>query len=166
MGSTTGSYGPYNERTDKEKILSNWAKTCGLYLRGEHSMAVIRAATTVELAANLVVREELENGQNLPSDFVDHLMKWANGLVGKLDKLIIPITKETARGGVFKSVHKAVADINTQRNGVAHRGEYKIKKTSTRIIGEARQVIQTFVQQYDPAFSLKMPDEESGDENP
>jgi len=157
---------PYDERTDIEKIHSNWTKTCGLFLRGEHSMAVIRAATTVELAANLVVREELENGQKLPKEFVDHLMKWANGLVGKLDKLIIPITEGTEKGIVFKAVKSQVSDINKQRNGVAHRGEFKIKKTSSRIIEEARTIIQTLVNQYDPQFTISMPDEDSEDENP
>ncbi len=97
MGTTSSIKKPYDERTDKEKIRSNWTKTCGLYLRGEHSMAVIRAATAVELAANLVVREELENNQKLPKEFVDSLMKWANGLVGKLNRLIIPITKGTKK---------------------------------------------------------------------
>ncbi len=166
MSTSKTSRKPYDERTDAEKIQSNWTKTCGLYLRGEHSMAVIRAATTVELAANLVVREELENGQKLPKEFVDHLMKWANGLVGKLDKLIIPITEGTDRGNTFKEVRKKVAYINTQRNGVAHRGEFKIKKTSSRIIEEARTIILTLVQQYDAEFLIPMPDEESKDDNP
>ena len=166
MGSTKSNRKPYDERSDAEKIQSNWTKTCGLYLRGEHSMAVIRAATTVELAANLVVREELENGQKLPREFVDHLMKWANGLVGKLDKLIIPITEGTEKGNAFKALKKQVADINTQRNGVAHRGEFKIKKTSSRIIEEARNIILALVQQYDAGFSIPMPDEDSEDENP
>lgn len=165
--SATGSITkPYDERTDVEKIQSNWTKTCGLFLRGEHSMAVIRAATTVELATNLVVREELENGQNLPKEFVDHLLKWANGLVGKLDKLIIPITDGTDKGRVFKKVKTQISDINKQRNGVAHRGEFKIKKTSSRIIEEARTIIETLVQQYDSQFSIQAPDEDSEDENP
>ncbi|WP_198263021.1 hypothetical protein [sulfur-oxidizing endosymbiont of Gigantopelta aegis] len=129
-------------------------------------MAVIRAATAVELAANLVVREELENNQKLPKEFVDSLMKWANGLVGKLNRLIIPITKGTKREKFFKEIQKQVVDINDQRNGVAHRGEFKIKKTSSRIISEAHEIIEKLVQQYDKSFSIPMPDEESEDENP
>lgn len=166
MGASNNRKKPYDERTDAEKIHANWSKTCGLFLRGEHSMAVIRAATTVELAANLVVREELENNQKLPRAFVEHLMKWANGLVGKLDRLILPITEGTNKGDIFKSVKTKVQDINKHRNGVAHRGEFKIKKTSSRIIEESRHVIQVFVQQYDANYSLPMPDENSEDENP
>ena len=165
MGASNNRKKPYDERTDAEKILANWSKTCGLFLRGEHSMAVIRAATTVELAANLVVREELENNQKLPRDFVEHLMKWANGLVGKLDRLILPITEGTNKGKIYKSVKTKVQDINKHRNGVAHRGEFKIKKTSSRIIAESRHVIQVFVQQYDATFTLSMPDENNEDEN-
>jgi hypothetical protein len=166
MGKAPSTKKPYDERTDKEKIQSNWTKTCGLYLRGEHSMAVIRAATTVELATNLVVREELENNHKLPKDFVNNLMKWANGLVGKLNRLIIPITKDTEKEKFFKEIQKQVVDINDQRNGVAHRGEFKIKKTSNRIILEAHEIIEKLVQQYDKDFTIPIPDEESEDENP
>ncbi len=160
MGAISPTRKPYDERTDKEKIQSNWTKTCGLYLRGEHSMAVIRAATAVELAINLVVREELENNQKLPKEFVDSLMTWANGLVGKLNHLIIPITKGTKRESFFNDIRKEVGDINNQRNGVAHRGEFKIKKTSIRILLEAHTVIQKVVRQYDNSFSISMPDED------
>ena len=46
---------PYSERTDLEKIESNWTKTRGLLKREEWSLAIVRAATAVEIAANLVV---------------------------------------------------------------------------------------------------------------
>lgn len=72
----------------------------------------------------------------------------------------------TERGKVFKSLRKQVSDINTQRNGVAHRGEFKIKKTSRRVIEEARSVIEVLVQEYDKSFTLSMPDEYLEDENP
>ncbi len=49
---------------------------------------------------------------------------------------------------------------------MAHRGEFKIKKTSSRIISEAHEIIEKLVQQYDKGFSIPMPDEESEDENP
>ena len=49
---------------------------------------------------------------------------------------------------------------------MAHRGEFKIKKTSNRIIEEARIIIQILVQPYDASFVLSLPDENSEDENP
>ncbi len=151
----------YNERTAAEKIQSNWNKTCGLYRRGEYSMSVIRAATTVELAANLVIREEFEKNRNLPVDFVNHLMKWANGLIGKLKNLIIPICNNTEKERCFKSINEKVRDINDQRNGIVHRGEFKRKRTSKRVINEAREVIQIMVRLYDSEFSLSLPNEDS-----
>jgi hypothetical protein len=49
----------YEDRTDIEKIQSNWKKLSGLYSRREWSGSVVRAATAAEIASNLVVREEL-----------------------------------------------------------------------------------------------------------
>lgn len=166
MGGSASKSKSYDERLLVEKIQSNWTKTCGLYSRGEHSMAVIRAATTVELAANLVVLEEFEKKSNLPPEFVDHLMKWANGLHGKLTKLILPICKGTNKEQKFKSIQSKVSDINEQRNSIAHRGEFKTKKTSSRVIKEAQQVIQVMVKVYDSTFDVQLPDEETDNENP
>ena len=90
---------------------------------------------------------------------------WANGLDGKAKKLIIPITKGTSRGDIFKALTSRISDIHKQRNGVAHRGEFKIKKTSIRVIKETREVIQALVQQYDQSFSLSLPDEDAEDED-
>ena len=55
---------PYSERTDREKISNNLRKTLALFQKGEYSVSIIRAATTAELATNLVIRAELaqENG--------------------------------------------------------------------------------------------------------
>ncbi|QTE87855.1 hypothetical protein [Shewanella algae] len=86
---------PYDERTLEEKIDSNWNKTIGLMKRGEFSTVVIRAATTVELAANLLVKHEFQHNRQLPEHFVDNLMMWANGLMGKVDRLLLPIYKDT-----------------------------------------------------------------------
>ena len=85
---------PYSERTDLEKITSNWKKISGLIGREEWSSAIVRAATAAEIATNLVVREELEVKRGLETDFVDHLLEWANGIQGKYQKLILPVTKD------------------------------------------------------------------------
>ena len=68
------------------------------------SSAVVGAATATEIAANLVVREELIESRKLEEEFVDHLLKWANGLQGKFDKLILPITKGESYHGDFKKL--------------------------------------------------------------
>lgn len=43
---------PYWERTDLEKVQTQWNKLQGLHLRDESSATIIRAATAAELAAN------------------------------------------------------------------------------------------------------------------
>jgi hypothetical protein len=47
-----GKKKPYSERTDLEKIKSQWKKTTGFLERGEWSSAIVRAATAAEIAAN------------------------------------------------------------------------------------------------------------------
>src|SRR3989338_5409824 len=84
---------PYKERSDIERIRSNWKKTIGLLKRKEWSSAVVRAATATEIAANLVVREEFIRRRGLNSDLVDHFLMWANGIQGKFDKLLLPVTR-------------------------------------------------------------------------
>ena len=93
---------PYSYRTDIEKIESNWTKTRGLYDRKEWSGAIVRAATAVEIAANLVIREELQVARSLEKDFVDNLLLWANGIKGKFDKLILPISKGSVKLYIFR----------------------------------------------------------------
>lgn len=50
---------PYSERTDREKLETNWGKTLKLMEREEYSMAIVRAATCAEIATNIVIRTEL-----------------------------------------------------------------------------------------------------------
>ena len=82
---------PYSERTDIERLESSWKKLQGLLDRDEWSAAITRAATAAEIAANIAVRHELQEKRQLEPEFVDHLLRWANGLAGKLDKLLRPL---------------------------------------------------------------------------
>jgi hypothetical protein len=95
---------PYSDRTLEEKIISNWNKTLGLFKRGEYSTVVIRAATSVELASNLLIKAEFYQNRELPEEFVDSLMMWANGLMGKVDRLLIPIFKGTPKEKKLKEI--------------------------------------------------------------
>ncbi len=136
---------PYNERSLIEKIESNWKKTIGLFKRSEYSTVVIRAATTVELAANLVIRSEFIENRKLPESFVENLMMWANGLMDKIDRLLLPIYKESEYEDVLKKVKKKMKDINDERNKVVHRGQFKKRETAERIIREASAIITTLI---------------------
>ena len=132
--------GKKRERTDPEKVFANWNKTLGLLERDEYSVAIVRAAVTIEIAANIVVRAELVEKRKLPVDFVDSLLKWSNGLAGKFDKLIYPILKETPHHETFKSRTADWRKVNEERNGVAHRGEFKTKSVADDVVSKARKV--------------------------
>lgn len=136
---------PYSDRTLEEKISSNWTKTLGLFKRGEYSTVVIRAATSVELASNLLIKAEFHKNRGLPEEFVDSLMMWANGLMGKVDRLLLPIFKGTTKEENLKEIKVRSKDINDERNNVVHRGQFKAKVTATRIISEAEFIINTFL---------------------
>ncbi len=145
---------PYSERTDLEKIKSNWKKISGLIEREEWSGAVVRAATAAEIAANLVVREELEVRRSLEKDFVDHLLIWANGIQGKYQKLVLPTTKEEDFYSEFRKLQKNISEVNKERNSVAHQGQFKKEATALRIVSEARTIINCFVKKYHHEFEL------------
>ncbi|MDD2700133.1 MAG: hypothetical protein PHH36_02740 [Sideroxydans sp.] len=135
---------PYSDRSLEEKITSNWAKTLGLFRRGEYSTVVIRAATTIELASNLLIKAEFQENRQLPENFVENLMMWANGLMGKVDRLLLPIFKGTEKEQELRNIKKRSEDINDERNNVVHRGQFKAKSTATRVITEAAYIINSF----------------------
>lgn len=144
----------YEDRTDVEKIQSNWKKLSGLYSRGEWSSSIVRAATAAEIASNLVVREELENIKGIDEPFVSHLMVWANGIQGKFQKLILPAVEGKAYAQTFKQLSNDIGEINRIRNGIVHSGKFADSEPAFQVIEKARTVIQAFVCQYHPGFNL------------
>ncbi len=145
---------PYSQRSDIEKIESNWRKIKGFMERKEWSSAIVRAATATEIAANLVIREELIHARKLDQKFVESLMRWANGIQGKFDKLIVPITEGKKYNIKFKKLKTRIEDINRQRNSIVHSGNFKNKKTAKVVIKEAEAIIKTFVRVYHKNFYL------------
>lgn len=146
---------PYSKRSDIEKIKSNWNKIDGMYKREEWSSLIVRAATAVEITANLVIREELIHERNLEAEFVDSLLLWANGLHGKFKRIILPITKNTEKSPKLKKLFNRVDKINKERNLIAHSGQFKKRTTAEEIIEEAREVILAMVDIYCDDFELK-----------
>src|SRR4051812_16358167 len=82
---------PYEERTDLERLHSQWKKLSGLHSREEWSAAIVRAATAAEIAANYAVRREFASRGQQDQVLIDSFLKWANGLAGKLDRLLLPL---------------------------------------------------------------------------
>lgn len=144
----------YEDRTDVEKIQSNWKKLSGLYSRGEWSSSIVRAATAAEIASNLVVREELENIKGIDEPFVSHLMVWANGIQGKFQKLILPAIEGKDYSQTFKQLSNDIGEINRIRNGIVHSGKFADSEPAYQVIVKARAVILALVCQYHPKFNL------------
>jgi len=146
---------PYDDRSDVEKLQSQWWKLSGLHSREEWSAAVVRAATAAEIAANIAIRSEFQQIGSFPPNFVDSLLGWANGLKGKLDRLLVPLTKDTHRARVIAELKPFALEVNKIRNDIAHRGEFCNRKKAQTTIAKARQFVEGIVGLYEPGFQVK-----------
>lgn len=146
---------PYDERTDLEKIQSQWVKLTGLHGRTDWSAAVVRAATATEITANLAIRAEYTALGILDTAAIDKKLIQANGLKGKM-KLLLPLLKGNDKYGVVKELSKLATTINDKRNGIVHRGEFCSEVRATELIGHCEQFVHGVVRLYDPTFTLKM----------
>ena len=144
----------YDERTDIEKIESQWTKLSGLHTREESSAAVVRAATAAELAANLAVRQEFAARSQFNAAFVDKLLRWANGLTGKIDKLLLPMLDGEPKHGRIQKLCKLARKINDKRNDIAHRGVFCSQKEATALIADCKKFVVGVVGHYVPDFDL------------
>jgi len=146
----------YEELSDLEKLQKQWHKLSGLHTREEWSAAIVRAATAAEIAANHAVRAEFEAQSKLDPAFIDSLLRWANGLTGKLDKLLIPLTAtHKQKHKAIKALSKSAAEINKKRNAVVHQGEFCNEMEAVAIIDASREFITKLVQLYKINFALK-----------
>ncbi|MBE2968172.1 hypothetical protein IMT09_08670 [Burkholderia cepacia] len=147
---------PYEERSDLEKVQSQWNKLHGLHSREEWSAAVVRAATATELAANFAIRAEFAARSTFEPALVDKMLRWANGLSGKIRNLLLPLTAvEPKKHKTIRALSKHVEKINDTRNAVAHQGEFCSIEEAQAVIKHAQAFIHDLVQLYDPGFELK-----------
>lgn len=147
---------PYEDRTDLEKIQSQWHKLSGLHTREEWSAAIVRAATAAEIAANFAVRAEFEARSEFDDAFVNSLLRWANGLAGKLDRLLIPLSAiDKKKHKKMKQLFAMAAEINKMRNAVAHQGEFCNEQEATDTIAKTQEFINSLVQLYENGFVLR-----------
>jgi hypothetical protein len=89
----------------------------------EWSAAGVRAATVVEIAANLAIRAEYAKYTTFSAAYVDKLLRFANGLDGKVKRLLLPIFS-TAELAKYADIQSLAENINTRRNKVVHQGEF------------------------------------------
>lgn len=145
----------YEELTDLEKLQKQWHKLSGLHTREEWSAAIVRAATAAEIAANFAVRREFERSK-FDANFVDGLLRWANGLAGKIDRLLLPLSAgNDNKNHTMKNLKAIAAEINSKRNAVAHQGEFCNEDEAKKAISQSQEFITTLIRIYDPAFVLK-----------
>lgn len=146
---------PYAERTDLEKIESQWNKLIGFHERGEWSASIVRAATAAEIAANFVIREEFRKHSVFSSAFVDSVMVWANGLKGKMDHLILKFPCEKTRKTELGRLSTIALKINKVRNDMVHSGHFANIEEAREVERQARVFIEGLVAPYLPDFRLK-----------
>jgi hypothetical protein len=146
---------PYRERSDFERIESQWRKLSGLHGREEWSAAVMRAATAAEIAANLAIRAEFQQQGHLSPRFVDGLLGWANGLRGKMDRVLLPLLEGTARYAQISTLTVDAHAVNELRNGIAHRGEFCNREEAETAIASADRFVRGILQVYGSEFKLK-----------
>jgi hypothetical protein len=145
---------PYEDRTDLEKCQSQWRKLQGLHSRAEWSMAIVRTATAAEIAVNYAIRAEFNQQSELPKEFVDSTLMWANGLRGKIDHLLVRLTEKTDRSEAITKLTKVADQINNHRNAIVHRGEFRDENEAKETIEKTRRFIESLVRLYDPSFTL------------
>lgn len=154
MGDSEISKIPYEERTDDQKLESNWNKAVKQFDREDWSACVIRAATSAEIAANIYIRHFLQTEHMLPAQFVDALLLSANGLDGKFKRLIKPAAVHLGTWPDLKALQKKIESLSKHRNGVAHAGKFKSKKDSKVVLQQSLAIIAALAPNEAPKLSL------------
>lgn len=155
MATTKLSDIPYEERTDLQKITSQWNKVGGILERQkEWSAAIVRATISSEIAANFVVRRRTEQIGMFPDGFVDGLLRWANGIDGKFRYLLIPLAPNDEERGRLRALYAVAQDLNKRRNEILHSGDFSDEEEARILVGEARRIVEGLVLPFDPHFRL------------
>ena len=101
------------------------------------------------------IRREFETKSTFSADFVDSLLRWANGLNGKMGKLLLPLAKGTANKAKLNALNTLAEEISNMRNAVAHQGEFSNENEAKECIEKTYEFIIGLVGLYNPSFHLK-----------
>ena len=147
----------YEQLPDLENLQKQWTKLSGLHTRQEWSAAIVRAATAAEISANFAIRSEFSQKSQLSTEFINNLLRWANGLTGKLDKILIPlVADDKKKQKEIKSLVKLAKNVNHQRNSIAHQGEFCNEKEAQEVIKNAEEFINGLIKLYKSDFKLEL----------
>jgi len=154
---------PYQELDDLEKLGKQWRKLSGLHHREEWSAVVVRAATAAEIAANLAIRDEFEARSEFDTKFVNSLLVWANGLQGKVTRVLKPLYEGSPKAKKLKALIAVMERINSKRNAVAHAGEFCNGDEADDVVDDCRTFVEGLAGLDHKDFKLKEHDFESKD---
>ena|SRR5579862_2791493 len=109
---------------------------------------------------DLAIRAEFASRSQFDSDFVDSLLTWANGIDGKINRLLIPLCKGiTNKEQELRRLRAYAERINKERNAVVHRGEFRNEAESEATIKDVKVFVKGLVTLYKPTFTLAKNDE-------
>lgn len=146
----------YDDRSDLYKIQSQWNKISGIFERDkEWSAAIVRAATSAEIAANVAIRQRFAAESQFAPEFVDSLLIWANGIDGKFQRVIIPAEQDANCKAELRKLHKKAKKLNSKRNAIVHRGTFASKKDARILVELAHEVVMGLVAPWEPTFTLE-----------
>jgi len=148
----------YADLNDIEKIEKQWHKMSGLHSREDWSAAIVRAATAAEIAANYAVRQEFAARSKFDRRFVDKLLRWANGIDGKLTRLLVPLHAGGEHENAISKLKALTEEMNTKRNEIVHSGNFMNRQEAKEVIAHAKIFVETLVRLHQPKFKLVDPD--------
>lgn len=147
---------PYDDRSDVEKLRSQWRKVQGIFQRkNEWSAAIVRAGTAMEIAANIAIRKRFEADSKFSAEFVNTLLIWANGIDGKFKKLIIPSETDPKRRKALNALKATVERLNQERNAIVHKGAFSNATEATEFVRLARKISLKLIEPWEPDFKLE-----------
>lgn len=114
----------YRDRSDVEKLQTQWIKASGLLKREDWSAAVVRMSTAMELAANLAVIEELTRRPDVTKPTPDRV-PWLY-MENKFETLLNLLPE--AQREIVANLKPSVIAAYNKRNDIVHRGEFCAKE--------------------------------------
>lgn len=143
---------PYEQRTNAEKVETNWIKTRGLFDREDWSLAIVRAAICLELAADLAVYvilfEQYETAK------IKSLLRACRGINKKFKNYILPSAVGTDLEQATQSLFDRASEVSRERNRICHGGTFLNDAEATAHLATAHGVLVPLVRRYEPDFTL------------
>lgn len=90
---------------------------------------------------------------------VDSLLVWANGLEGKMSRLVLPLLKgQPKRHQASKKLYgAAIKEVSRKRNEIVHGGHFCSKKEAIPLIATCKIFVEDMVRPYHEDFKLSDP---------